>query len=104
MRRIATLVFIQILTIAFVAYSGDKKSAFPSFGSYVITNFTADNGLPQNTVDVVKQTSDGYLWIGVHFGSRGFGHRTTMGFIAVPLPDVPGTEFRPLIRKVSPFA
>jgi len=26
---------------------------------------------------------EGYLWIGVHFGSRGFGHRTTMGFIAL---------------------
>ena len=25
----------------------------------------------------------GYLWIGVHFGSRGFGHRVTTGFIAV---------------------
>lgn len=26
---------------------------------------------------------EGFLWIGVHFGSRGFGHRTTMGFIAL---------------------
>ncbi len=26
---------------------------------------------------------DGYLWIGVHFGSRGFGHKTTTGFIAL---------------------
>lgn len=26
---------------------------------------------------------DGKLWIGVHFGSRGFGHKTTMGFIAL---------------------
>lgn len=26
---------------------------------------------------------DGYLWIGVHFGSRGFGHKTAMGFIAM---------------------
>ncbi len=25
----------------------------------------------------------GYLWIGVHFGSRGFGHKTAMGFIAM---------------------
>lgn len=25
----------------------------------------------------------GFLWIGVHFGSRGFGHRTTTGFIAL---------------------
>lgn len=27
--------------------------------------------------------SDGYLWIGVHFGSRGFGHKTATGFIAL---------------------
>ncbi len=26
---------------------------------------------------------DGWLWIGVHFGSRGFGHKTTTGFIAL---------------------
>lgn len=26
---------------------------------------------------------DGKLWIGVHFGSRGFGHKTAMGFIAL---------------------
>jgi len=25
----------------------------------------------------------GYLWIGVHFGSRGFGHRTASGFMAI---------------------
>lgn len=25
----------------------------------------------------------GYLWIGVHFGSRGFGHKTASGFIAL---------------------
>ncbi len=27
--------------------------------------------------------ADGYLWIGNHFGSRGFGHKTAMGFIAL---------------------
>lgn len=26
---------------------------------------------------------DGYLWIGNHFGSRGFGHKTATGFIAM---------------------
>lgn len=26
---------------------------------------------------------DGYVWIGVHFGSRGFGHKTASGFIAL---------------------
>lgn len=27
--------------------------------------------------------NEGYLWIGVHFGSRGFGHKTATGFIAM---------------------
>lgn len=27
------------------------------------------------------EADDGYLWIGVHFGSRGFGHRTATGFM-----------------------
>lgn len=26
---------------------------------------------------------DGWVWIGVHFGSRGFGHKTATGFIAM---------------------
>lgn len=26
---------------------------------------------------------EGWLWVGVHFGSRGFGHRTTTGFMAL---------------------
>jgi tRNA-splicing ligase RtcB len=26
---------------------------------------------------------DGVLWVGVHFGSRGFGHRTASGFLAL---------------------
>jgi tRNA-splicing ligase RtcB (3'-phosphate/5'-hydroxy nucleic acid ligase) len=26
---------------------------------------------------------DGHVWVGVHFGSRGFGHRTASGFLAL---------------------
>ena len=29
------------------------------------------------------EDSEGWLWIGVHFGSRGFGHKTATGFIAL---------------------
>ena len=39
-------------------------------------------GSGNHFVDLFKD-DDGFLWIGVHFGSRGFGHRTTMGFIAL---------------------
>lgn len=29
------------------------------------------------------EDEEGFLWIGVHFGSRGFGHKTATGFIAM---------------------
>ena len=36
------------------------------------------------------EDEQGYLWIGVHFGSRGFGHKTATGFIALSQ----GKEFK----------
>jgi tRNA-splicing ligase RtcB len=39
-------------------------------------------GSGNHFVDLLSD-DDGWLWIGVHFGSRGFGHRTAMGFIAL---------------------
>jgi tRNA-splicing ligase RtcB len=39
-------------------------------------------GAGNHFVDLFED-DEGYLWIGVHFGSRGFGHKTTMGFIAL---------------------
>jgi len=33
-------------------------------------------------VDVLED-GDGMLWVGVHFGSRGFGHRTATGFLNI---------------------
>lgn len=39
-------------------------------------------GSGNHFVDLFKD-EEGFLWIGVHFGSRGFGHKTTMGFISM---------------------
>lgn len=32
-------------------------------------------------VDLFEEVGSGRLWIGVHFGSRGFGHKTASGFL-----------------------
>ncbi|HEY6763082.1 MAG TPA: RtcB family protein [Baekduia sp.] len=37
---------------------------------------------------------DGHLWVGVHFGSRGFGHKTASGFLALAA-GLPFDERRP---------
>jgi len=39
-------------------------------------------GSGNHFVDIFKD-KEGYVWVGVHFGSRGFGHKITTGFIAV---------------------
>lgn len=39
-------------------------------------------GAGNHFVDLFEDEA-GWLWIGVHFGSRGFGHKTTTGFIAM---------------------
>ncbi len=39
-------------------------------------------GSGNHFVDLLSD-DDGWLWIGVHFGSRGFGFKTAMGFIAL---------------------
>ncbi|WP_036605107.1 RtcB family protein [Paenibacillus assamensis] len=38
-------------------------------------------GSGNHFVDLFEETETGRLWIGNHFGSRGFGHRTASGFI-----------------------
>ncbi len=39
-------------------------------------------GSGNHFVDLFED-EEGWLWVGVHFGSRGFGHKTTTGFIAL---------------------
>lgn len=39
-------------------------------------------GSGNHFVDLFKDI-DGYVWIGIHFGSRGFGHKTATGFLAL---------------------
>lgn len=38
-------------------------------------------GSGNHYVDLFEETGTGRLWIGNHFGSRGFGHKTASGFI-----------------------
>jgi len=34
-----------------------------AFAQYRFDSWTADNGLPQNSVQAIRQTRDGYLWL-----------------------------------------
>lgn len=53
-------------------------------------------GSGNHFVDLFED-DNGFLWTGVHFGSRGFGHKTTMGFIALSR----GLSFDERVREGS---
>lgn len=40
-------------------------------------------GSGNHYVDLFEDRADGRLWVGVHFGSRGFGHKTCTGFLSL---------------------
>lgn len=54
-------------------------------------------GSGNHYVDLFEDRADGTLWVGVHFGSRGFGHKTASGFLAIAA----GKEFGDHVSEVG---
>jgi signal transduction histidine kinase/ligand-binding sensor domain-containing protein len=58
-----------VLWIALLAGTLSAQTTTSSRGeSFIIDHWTVNNGLPQNTVASVIQTSDGFLWLGTNGG------------------------------------
>jgi signal transduction histidine kinase/streptogramin lyase len=90
----ALAVTLVALAATLRAYAADSVS----LRDEVLTTWTTGQGLPQNFVTALAQTSDGFLWVGtmnglvrfdgMHF--RGFSHegpRELNGFIAALMKD-----------------
>lgn len=73
----------------------DEPVDHPVFDAIAEADFVPQRGLAElarkqlgtvgagnHYVDLFSD-EDGWLWIGVHFGSRGFGHKTASGFLAM---------------------
>lgn len=71
MRLFVHLVALMLLVpFAFV----DRASASVRFtrGDFLVTKWTTEDGLPQNTVTSIVQTRDGYIWVGTFGGLARF--------------------------------
>jgi len=60
-----TLLLIAALLVAARAFALDPTRALTQARLSV---WTSESGLPQNTIDVILQTRDGYLWMGTEEG------------------------------------
>jgi diguanylate cyclase (GGDEF)-like protein len=63
--RLAALAVLTALYLAHSAFALDPHRALTQSRLSV---WTSESGLPQNTVDAIVQTRDGYLWIGTEEG------------------------------------
>jgi tRNA-splicing ligase RtcB len=76
--------------------NGERISEAPVFDAIATSPVRQQRGLLQmaqnqlgtvgsgnHYVDLFEDRADGALWVGVHFGSRGFGHKTASGFLAL---------------------
>src|SRR5437868_3730832 len=58
------VLFISLTLCFFLA----TDSALAAASQYDFDSWTTDNGLPQNSVNAILQTRDGYLWIATSDG------------------------------------
>lgn len=57
--------------------------------SYHVTRYTAEHGLPQNSVRALLQTSDGYIWVGTLAGLARFDGVRFKVFNSSNTPEMP---------------
>lgn len=77
---------LGICAFALGACNGSTDDPSSIESDYVRTDFTIEDGLPDNTVNAIIQTANGLLWVGTESGLASFDGRT---FTAVSL-RIPG--------------
>lgn len=88
------VVFSLLLSISGTAYALDSARELSQFGHEV---WLTENGLPQNTVHAIAQTSDGYIWIGTEEGLARFDGVKFTVFDKQNTPEIKSNYIRSLL-------
>src|SRR5258708_20990691 len=76
-----------LLCVMTLAGSVVAMGSSPIADDYIRTNFTVEDGLPDNVVNAIVQTGNGLLWVGTESGLARFDGRE---FIPIDL-HIPGS-------------
>ena len=78
-RRTRRFLLPAILALVSGWITSSILGATNGISPYTVRTWQTDDGLPQNTVDAIAQTLDGYIWVGTHEGLARFdGLRFTL--------------------------
>ncbi len=75
--RVRALAILSTLLIGWIAFFGAaradvRRTPNETLSPFLVTRWTTENGLPQNSVTSIAQTPDGYLWLGTFGGLARF--------------------------------
>src|SRR5690242_5017456 len=84
------LILFIALFVASVAPPGDAREneVHPERSGYQMKYWTTEDRLPQQQISCLKQTRDGYLWIGTHFGLSRFDGFRVVSFDESTNPEI----------------
>ncbi|HEY6844885.1 MAG TPA: two-component regulator propeller domain-containing protein [Terracidiphilus sp.] len=92
----ATMV-LALLALLDLTGSGFALEPSTTLASYGRQAWGMENGLPQNTVQAVAQTQDGFVWLGTEVGLVRFDGNTFQVFDRSSRPALPGNDVRCLL-------
>lgn len=67
-------------------------------GDYSTTIYNVYSGLPSNSAQVIRQTRDGYVWIGTELGLSRFDGVRFVNFRVANTPELPSSLIRTLLE------
>ncbi len=80
-----------------MAASAAALEPWTSLASYERQAWAMENGLPQNTVQALAQTKDGFLWLGTEVGLVRFDGVEFQTYDRNSVPALPGSDIRRLL-------
>lgn len=96
-RQISILIFGLVLPLA-APYSAAALEPTTPLASYGRQTWVMENGLPQNTVQTLLQTRDGFVWLGTEVGLVRFDGSGFQVFDRTTNPALPGNDIHCLLQ------
>src|SRR5712675_2892013 len=86
--RLIQLFIAMVVAGATLLADGKENEVHPEKSAYQTKFWTTEDGLPQQQISCLKQTGDGYLWIGTHFGLSRFDGVRFISFDESTNPEI----------------
>lgn len=97
-RRLALIACLALLTAGSGARALEPTTPLQSFSRQ---GWATENGLPQNTVQTLTQTQDGFLWLGTEVGLVRFDGNGFAVFDQHSRPALPGSDVQCLLAATD---